>query len=80
MVSQNPDGSFTVTLADVYAEVRKHGDILVKAADAVSDIADHETRIRSLEKWKYALPVSILFGIADTAAAVAIGLIEWSHK
>lgn len=37
---------------------------------SVGTIADHETRIRSIERWKYAIPISALSGIV--AAAVTL--------
>ena len=36
-----------------------------------AQMADHENRIRSLEKWKYGLPLASLLALASTIAAVA---------
>jgi hypothetical protein len=40
----------------------------------VNGIQDHETRIRLLERWKYAIPASVLTGVASAATAVWIAL------
>jgi hypothetical protein len=40
----------------------------------VNGIQDHETRIRQLERWKYAIPASILTGITSAGTAVWIAL------
>lgn len=40
----------------------------------VNGIQDHETRIRQLERWKYAIPASVLTGITSAGTAVWIAL------
>lgn len=65
MVSQNPDGSFTVTLADVYAEVRKCQDAILAMQPQQGTLNDHEDRLRGLEKWKYALPTSLVLAFSS---------------
>ncbi len=49
-------------------------DLLVARADAIardvesnvaSDVRDHEQRLRKLEAWKYAIPVSLLLMLAS---------------
>lgn len=34
-------------------------------------VDDHEERVRALERWRYALPVSFLFSVASITVAVA---------
>lgn len=72
MVTQNSDGSFTVTLADVYAEVRKLTDQVQGMAPQGSVLADHEARLRSVERWKYAVPPSLI----SSVIALIIALVE----
>lgn len=66
-----------VTATDVYKElVSLSGDVralseLVKQATGVQ--LDHEARLRSLERWRYALPVSTVM----SASALIFGL--WLH-
>jgi len=67
----DPGGSFTVTLADVYAAVRKCEDSVLSMQPQKDIIEDHEGRIRGLERWRYALPITLIVTIGNTAAAVA---------
>lgn len=43
-----------------------------KTADLID--GDHENRLRSLERWRYALPVSALAAIGSAAAAIVAAL------
>lgn len=49
---------------DLYVE-------LVRLQVKVEVLADHEARIRALERWRYALPVTVLGSIGATALSVA---------
>lgn len=40
----------------------------------VNGIQDHETRLRGLERWKYAIPASLLTGMASAGTAIWIAL------
>lgn len=42
------------------------------AADLID--GDHENRLRSLERWRYALPASALVAMASAAAAIVAAL------
>ena len=44
--------------------------IEVKLDMALKDSADHETRIRSLERWRYALPVALLITLVSTVSTI----------
>lgn len=56
------------------------GQILMKLGEIGADVAvmktrlevipDHENRIRSLEKWKYGLPLATLLAIGSTCLTV----------
>ena len=39
-------------------------------ARADGTLTDFELRIRSLERWRYALPTSVILGMASAAAAI----------
>lgn len=58
---------FTITITDVYTKLQdvQLGVIEMKATlnTAVAVTADHETRIRGLERWKYALPISAVSAV-----------------
>ncbi|WP_240351621.1 hypothetical protein [Streptomyces olivoreticuli] len=42
-----------------------------KGEELHTHVADHETRIRDLERWKYALPIAAVSGVVAAGAAVA---------
>ena len=50
----------------------KQGEMSVQLAviaEKLSDLPDHETRLRALERWRYALPTSLVLGLASAGAA-----------
>lgn len=58
-----------ITLEVVRAELNGKLDLLLeRSTEAKKDLDDHETRIRSVERWKYTVPASLLM-----AAAAGIG-------
>ena len=63
-----------IGLKDVYTEVvRLVGhmegiDQRNKAADLIHQ--DHEARLRMLERWRYALPTSIMVGLSSISIAL----------
>lgn len=64
-----------VTITDVYGQQRELAG-KVEAALARQEqhnerLDDHETRLRSLEAWRYALPLSTISAIIAAIAAVA---------
>lgn len=65
-----------ITLKDVYTQVTmlvghmQAVDTRNTLADQVQ--ADHEMRLRSLEKWRYALPVSFVLALGS----VGLGVVE----
>lgn len=59
------DPAVKVSLADIYAELQKLRDAVNLLTPQAQTLADHETRIRQLEKWKYALPVSVILAAGD---------------
>lgn len=61
--------SATVARLDGHLEAIDARD---KAADLVD--GDHEARLRSLERWRYALPVSALAAMGSAAAAIVAAL------
>jgi hypothetical protein len=65
---------YTVTAADIYGELRQLSGQLSTAITqqeiSRQQIQDHEARLRSLEAWRYALPVSAVSAIIAAVAAV----------
>jgi hypothetical protein len=70
-----PEEEPIVTMKDIYREVvRLVGhmqgiDTRNAAADAIH--ADHEARLRMLERWRYGLPASIILGLGSAGVALA---------
>lgn len=60
---------FEITLGDVYHELRKLQDQMKELTPMSHTLADHETRIRLIEKWKYALPIVTLIAVIDSIIA-----------
>lgn len=69
-----------VTPKDIYREVVRlvgHMEGINarnKAADELHK--DHEARLRMLERWRYALPTSVLLGLGSAGLAIAS---LWHH-
>ena len=42
-------------------------------------LADYESRIRALERWRYTLPASLFLGLASDATAV-VAVIQGAHR
>jgi hypothetical protein len=66
------DNGVLVTTRDIYdqlvtlnQEVRTLSQTLIQT---VARADDHETRLRTLEQWRYALPASLLLGLGSLAA------------
>lgn len=49
------------------ARIETKLDMLI--AEYAARVADHETRIRGLEKWRYALPVSVVVAVGSMVTA-----------
>lgn len=54
------DSQFVVTLKDVYEELRNVHDSVNSLAPHAATLEDHETRMRSIERWKYAIPGNVI--------------------
>ncbi|MFD3956568.1 MULTISPECIES: hypothetical protein [Streptomyces] len=64
-----------ITAREIYDELRDmRGEVRTMAQHLDTDktaIADHEARIRAIERWKYSIPAAVLMGIASVAVEVA---------
>lgn len=54
------DPGFTVTLKDVYLLVQEVKEKIAPLPSYGTKIDDHETRMRSLERWRYGIPAGLL--------------------
>lgn len=65
---------YTVTLGDVYGELRQmSGELrtsIIQQEALRNQLRDHETRLRALEAWRYALPVSAFSAVVAGIAAI----------
>jgi hypothetical protein len=69
MATLGEGGEVVVTLKDVYIEVRRLQDTVATMTPLATQLADHENRLRSTERWRYSLPVSLLLAIGSSALA-----------
>ena len=58
-----------ITLGDVYLAVRKVEEAVGIIPAQAQTIGDHEKRLRSIERWLYALPISVLLAIGSAVWA-----------
>lgn len=59
------DPGFTVTLKDVYLLVQDVKEKITPVPSYGAKLDDHETRIRSCEKWRYAIPAGLLIAAGN---------------
>lgn len=72
MDNQAPTGVL-ITFRELYDELTVLRTELRDATSALKSLGDHETRIRQLERWKYALPASLIASLASLIAALVVG-------
>ena len=63
----------TLRLADIYAELIRTSE-RVKILSEV--LPDHESRLRSLERWRYSLPVAL----GGSGGAGLLALLAYFHR
>jgi hypothetical protein len=74
-----PDDSTAALLGQILA---KQGELLTQMAvmgKTLEAIPDHENRLRDLERWRYALPTSVLLGLASAATTIGYWVAH-AHK
>lgn len=74
-MTADPLGGVSIGAREIYDEVKEVGrkvDRLVDAHDEIrQDVADHETRIRSLERGRWPLPsIAVLVAIGSLIVAL----------
>ena len=67
----NENENVVVTLKDIYVELRRLQDTVAAMTPQSVQINDHEGRLRALERWRYALPTSLLLALGSSGLAVA---------
>jgi hypothetical protein len=72
------DPGVVITTRDIYDKVVEVGgkvDGMLAAHERTREqVRDHEQRIRATERWRYALPVSVLLGVMSAASSVLVTL------
>ncbi|MFK0295465.1 hypothetical protein ACIQU6_34040 [Streptomyces sp. NPDC090442] len=70
----------TITARDIYAELRMLSAEVQRIGQTMDSNArrldDHESRIRGVERWKYAISASV---VTSTASAI-VALVQMTHK
>ena len=66
-----------ITLKDVWMEMVKMRDDVSRISASTAQLIDHEARMRSLERWRYALPASVIMALGSVSVTV-VGLV--AHK
>lgn len=59
-----------ITLTDVYVKLCHLEDKVAEMTPQADSIKDHETRIRAVERWKYAFPVSLVVVFGEAVALI----------
>lgn len=74
-------GGFVITARDIWLQLvsltQEVRDMASPLKEAGRTLADHETRLRLLERWRYALPTTMLLAVASILAAAATAI--WGH-
>lgn len=69
--------SATITIRDVYYEVRQVRDAVAVVPSYGTQLGDHETRIRALERWRYSGHAAL--GVAASSLITAVTAILSKH-
>lgn len=62
--------SFTITLREVWNELRQLSDAVSSMTPQEKRLNDHAQRLKKLERWMYALPGSLLLAVSSVVIAV----------
>ena len=63
----------TITNRDIYDKLLKVEETVIAMGPQAGRLDDHEARIRSVERWKYALPASIGGSVISVVLAIYLG-------
>ncbi len=65
-----PDEGVTITLKDVYLLMQDLQKTLAPVPGHTAQLADHETRIRALERWRYSAHAALGVSVSSLVTAV----------
>lgn len=64
-MTEIPENGVMVTLKDIYVVMRRLEDAVNAMTPHGEKLADHENRLRALERWRYALPTALVIAVAS---------------
>lgn len=70
MNPNNANGTYRVTVRDVYEAVHRLEAQVAELTAIAKALPDHESRLRRLEAWKNAIPPAIVIAAASLIAAL----------
>lgn len=77
-MADNDLGTVTVGAREIYDElVAMREDVRTTAqslATVADTLADHEDRIRSVERWKYSIPTALMTAVVSAVVAITTKL------
>lgn len=73
-MANDPGGPVVVTLRDVYLEVRKLAETVGLITAQGTTLTDHESRIRSLERWRYVLSGALVLSVGGQTGQLIMSL------
>lgn len=72
-MADNGGGVVTITNRDIYNKLIKVEETVNAMAPQAGRLDDHENRLRTVERWKYALPASIGGTVLSVVLAIVLG-------
>ncbi|MFC0039337.1 hypothetical protein [Actinomadura rayongensis] len=73
-----PPPGVIITARDIYDKLVALGGkvdgMLTTFEQIRAQLADHEQRLRASERWRYALPLSVVLGLLSAVASIVAGL------
>ncbi|MFJ7588429.1 hypothetical protein ACIQZO_13790 [Streptomyces sp. NPDC097617] len=73
--NENRLGVVEIGAREIYDEVvglrEDMRSVAEKGEELRTDVDDHETRIRDLERWRYAMPIAAVSGVVAAGVTVA---------
>lgn len=75
MTEPENNNGVVISNKDIYTELLKVKEAVTAMNPQANQLQDHETRLRSVERWKYAMPASIVLALV----AVVQGIMDHMH-
>lgn len=72
MTDPDPDG-YRIGFREIYEGLMDVKAALTRFEPTVKTVLDHESRLRVLERWRYALPSSLVLAALSVVVAITQG-------